>query len=368
MAMAAKRTYGNYKKAYKVGQTVGKFAKRFVRQKPRNTRKSTNRNIGNQLQQISQHNDLSVKKLFISSGRKTIHDKTRTKFKYIHTLSSVANGTEGRQYVYSPRFLFTAAQFLNGSAIRNDAYGVGRGFFSMNPNFRTTGTFLLPGGTNSESFMNVESLNIKMTLINGEAVPLTVNILWVTPKFATNDSPGVTWDLILSQQLNGITPQAMTGLPDNAATYGSINSSTVPGMYPTKTPGFTSRWKILKTSKIVLQGGDSQINHISYAVNKRVQKSFIDQTFNDGNLFIPGLTLIPLVIIKGSAIFSQNNLTYSRSQLGVIFEENYVFSTSKSPPEAPTTTGYFGTITATDAVPETFMDDTDSVRTNVRVI
>nr|WAE43205.1 MAG: capsid protein [Cressdnaviricota sp.] len=347
-----------------IGNAIRSGVKHYNSRKIKTDRK---RYTGASLQSISQHNDLSTGKQFISLGKRKLHDKTSTKFKYDHNYGVTHLGAEGKQLVYEGHVMLDTSSFLSATTARNQIVGVGAGFFSMNPNQNVTGSSIVGSGTSPvDSYINVEKVVQKLTVWNASTLAQEVYILWCTPNQNCNDGPLAYWGKCLANERIGTASSAQALLGSTAtATFGSVVDTAVFGLYPTSSPMFRKMWKICGVRKIVLQGGDQKEVKTTIRINKKISRGYTLEQNNSGVVYTKGLTVIPMVIVRGALAinnFSGEEVVHGICKNCIAIDEHYVFSTCKAPTTSPIEYNFYGQLAGNvGTANERLVIDTDTV-------
>nr|WAE42861.1 MAG: capsid protein [Cressdnaviricota sp.] len=360
-----------YNNARRAGKYVARKAHSYLTGKNKrssskgNSFKKGETKIKDAQQDVSQHNDMSTKTLYIRLRKRKIRDKAATKFKYIHTYQSIVQGLEGLQGVSSAHAVLTSAAFVSSTATRGDPINIGAKIFDMNPNARVTGSAIVATGTNPDQFINVERVCQVITVWNMEPVANNTFILWCIPVADTKIAPDAWWTSCIAAETLGVPIDSFAATANVlTAGFGSVGSIFHYGLYPTMSPAFKKLWKIVRVHKVTLQGGDQRSVKMCIDVNKTYNLNEVQNQFNNSEFYMKGTTVVPMIVTRSGLVRTLDggvkNVTFGVNELGITCREEYVFSTKKGPPVAPITYSFYGTVGTGVGATEHIINDVDA--------
>jgi len=249
--------------------------------------------------------------------------------------NSIPYWDEGRQYVNDFQLLLTRRSFLDtGLSAPNPVAGqLPEALFDYDPNVETTGTnavsAVIPDGTSSVSqYVYVKQIQSNNTYVSLTNLPMEFDILWFTPKKYTNLTPSAAWAAELSSIRLG---QSAAGQNDGTGATAGYQEVYYPGKSPMQVAVFRKYYKLVHEDKFILQPGSRLKINSTIRINKVVRKNLLYNQDSD-YVYIPGVTMIPLMIAKGAAALVKNGsdaarMSYSFGKVGILSENKISFST-----------------------------------------
>lgn len=289
------------RKNIKKQRKLVKKAKLHKRKRKSRQRYSTNKEHDGI--EISQHNDLSLKKLpTITFGRKQV--KTIGTCLYSNHNQWLIESSQGTQGLDMGECNMTRAQLMGDrSDVISERVRWADDPFDFvigpveEPNFVFPGPFNLRPATDRYCLKTVDCTTEILSMVN---IPMHVQIYWITPKFDTDLTPKGCWEDILIDKRNtqGIA------LPPSSV----LDNSGIPGygtplswnQSPWEHKEFRKAWRILCKERIVLQPGDQRKYSMKVNYNKVIER----QEFlrNRTQMYLKDLTIIPMYITQGGMV------------------------------------------------------------------
>lgn len=267
------------------------------------------RNSDENALEISQHNDLSEKKLHdVVVGTRKKLSKTVGYFTYRDVTQQIADQVQGYQSVEFLENVLTRNMLIGTTnANTNDRYALPDDLFLLNPSQSVT-VNAIHNNTPFPQVFREDCIGLKTVVMKTKCLslctaPQKVTIYWLTPKYDTGISPNAQWSSILaskgSTQANTATPKATVGVA--AVPGGQVPDVGFPGENPFQHKEFRKNWKCLQKTKFILQPGDQR--HLSFVAH--YNKVFVRNTFvnlRTAGEFLKNITIYPMVIVEGGLV------------------------------------------------------------------
>lgn len=291
--------------------------------------------MNNALAGLNAHNDHSEHKQIILK-RKPLKNKGTGKIHFQISRSFSSDCNEGRQAVY--QLVELNKDMLNGP-ITDNCNTAGRWpvtLFDFDPNSKiTSGQNPYNANLSLQNFtqiVNIERVNYKLELYNASSVAQTCYVYWFMTSKATDQTPLQLWtEDCTTEGFQKPLADSRLNFADPATTIGRANPFYY-GQYP-NTPSVRKFYKVLRVNKFVLQGGDSRKYQSIFHINRAIHEQTLNEMTNDP---IPGVTIYPMIITRGSPVIASDNgqsaPTYSQVKLGVLTNVKYTFSFRREPP------------------------------------
>mgnify|MGYP003326359128 FL=1 len=247
------------------------------------------------------------------------------------TFSSVKDGLQGVGDGYSILSTDQCANTAIASGTALALYQNRNNYFDYNPSQATTGG-TAPGlaavGTPSPDKLVVKNINYEMNVYNATSCSAEVEVLFCLCKRDTVNTPVGSWDSAMTREA---LAQPVATQPTSAAA-ASVNtwvegagSSAQYGSMPTYYAEFKNFWKVIKSYKFILPSGDTHRIKTHFAINKIINKAYAMTAKTNGNLFLKGYSISPIIISRGaivkhadSAAAADQQFTYGYSKLGIV--------------------------------------------------
>lgn len=292
------------KKKFKLAQkTKGKKPPSYT--KTMTVKKSTN------LQDISQHNDLSERRISLSYPRGSFRFKSLGHYFYQDSFQKVISGPIGDQQV----------AVLKGTMTYNQLAGVTSNVIAdenkwqsdpmlLNPfvNVQQASSYFpgpLPVYAANDRFA-VKSISVSLSMLSMEKIAQKVTVMFMLCRHNTTVPPNTQWvQALVAEGMTQLDNFSPANLATTVATAGKFTPNLV-GQMPTSRI-FTKLWKCIGTHSVVLQPGDQRSIRGHFNVNKSVTREWL--TAQSTNLYLGGFSIVPLVIIHGALVAITDNQT-----------------------------------------------------------
>lgn len=308
----------------------------------------------------------------------------KNEFTYQHSHQEIIEGVMGRQSVNELFKLGTYAQVIEegNNVNRAEENRLGYCMFNQIPTqaasmpltHTSTGNMVK---FSEETLMKApqkqlvwESVSVTQTIGNLTNVPVQVVIYWCKARSDTEISPSQWWTKCENDQnvatSNSDAPTVTTDLQVIPGALG--NATDLFGKSPKNAKGFGKRWTIIKQSYITLQPGVQHKLNYKYVVNKKFTYMDVKQSYQEGNLYIGGVTVVPLIVTRGSMVTISDteggntvkNVTYSKTQIGVITQMLFRLREMKELPRIRSTVMFRGIVESGNQA-EKMIDNQDEI-------
>lgn len=347
------------------------------------------RAITQALDNVSQHNDMSISNMHIKSGRKA-HTGHKQYSRIMHQKAGfVRSSGSGVQAVKELFMAFTLQNLLQTTGsnppltagIGTDDWPIGP--FALNPYQTMTGsTYLLTGYQPSFDKTFIHNLKGEIGIANELSTPAEVDIYFAVFKrdLSIDDGPVAEWQRMLNDQATGTVPsfavQRANGTTNISPTSGAAFAETY-GQSPFTLKGWHDQFRLVGKHKFILGGGCSKKIRWNYEVNKMLDKQLLLnlQASNARPAVMHGLTLVPFVIARGSPVWDASNATTrmaTTSSVSLIYtvsmqcNVSYPAPTSNTRGSVQVTDANFGFHPIANCANEKLLNDVDVVASNVR--
>lgn len=378
--------------------------------RPLSTHVTTRQAIGN-------HGSLSESHIVIRVGAKHKHaPKGTSKFEYLHQGESVTVISEGTQQCLSPPFACTVNQLVTSVSTVPQNPNIldqwSSSAFDLNPNEYNTGSAITGStsgiaarGTVNTSVVTpttdqifLHNASISYMLSNMGTVPCFVDCYWFVPKkdLAAFYTPPTTANPSGFNGANSFDPWNLWTQSLNNRSYGQnlpVQTSTLSspalaqagnvtpacyGMKPQTEKFFNTMFKLVKSTTMMLQSGESHVINAKVHFNKLFNKETLRALSINGTNLAHGTTLCPLFVVRPGpvGVVSANNgvplttgafyATTGTSKVSIVHTSYFAFSSCEgkrldlSRQNAGLLAGNFGSGT-TGGFRETEVDDVDTV-------
>lgn len=259
--------------------------------------------------EISQHNDLSEKKLHdVVIGTRKKLTKTVGYFTYRDVTQQMADQVQGYQSVEFLECVMTRNMLVGTlNANTNDRYALPDDLFLLNPSLSVS-VNAIHNNTPFPAVFREDCIGLKSVIMKTKCLslctaPQKVSIYWLTPKYDTGINPNAQWSSILASKgsTQGTTATPKTTVGVTAVAGGQVPDVGFPGENPFQHKEFRKNWRCLQKSKFILQPGDQR--HLSFAVH--YNKVFVRNTFlnlRTAGEFLKNITIFPMVIVEGGLV------------------------------------------------------------------
>lgn len=289
--------------------------------------------------EISQHNDLSTKKVdCLYRPKKGISSK-KWIYQYQVQKSGIIACNSGNQAV-SPLFPMGIRPQLNGetssgAALRsNDLWDTDP--FLLNPYSTPPGNAIYTEAVPARGYMasdmiKVHSILNEISLMNMETVPTTVNVYWLMARRSCDGSPLDHMNQFIADENYRQPLEATTDvLTGTTAASGGVRSVNAYNFNPFGLRDFRKYWKTIGSTKFVLQPGDQRNLYWNIHFNKLITKRYIANGSGNTGTNIQGLTVYPVVIARAGMVGVTGgevatDVTFGPVKLGVITTQKWMF-------------------------------------------
>lgn len=292
------------------------------------------------LQEISQHNDMSERRIpnVYPTGR--FRMKSMGHFTYYDSHQTVQIGNMGDQYVFELKQLMSYSQ-LAGATTNNRASVTQWATDPMllNPFSSMPGNAIYPAATyTANDKYAIKSVIAKYSIVSLEKIAQKVTFKLFMCKRNTTVGPITSWfDSMGAEGMN----QAFAGQPGTTLVANPIPGQLRPnvvGMRPHQSAIFRKAWKEIANHTVILQPGDQRIIKTHININKSVTRQWL--TDQSANPYIGGFTIVPMIIVHGALVGIQpldivgpppviytesTEVTFGKTKLGIVNENFYTF-------------------------------------------
>ncbi|UYD39084.1 MAG: capsid protein [Wigfec virus K19_432] len=353
--------YRQGRDAYNTGRDIGRFIDSRFRYRDRGKGSRTKtRRYRRKSSSFGGHNDQTSTKFRLKLGRYPIRNAAKAKLIFTENWQNVITGIEGRQVTTEARVYMASQSFTSTSTTRNDRFRQTPAYFDLDANQFNTGQVVGPLSSgieiSQERQFNIHSVWTDMNFTNMQSSAATVYCYFFLAKRDTNKSPLEFWNqdcgsLDYSVSAN-IYPTATTSTTWQTA---GTNATTL-FTYP-NTPNVKRNYRLLRVTKMQLDGGASHRLKFATIVNRVVRYSEMFISADAGNTYVGGLTIVPLIICQGSPVgindsagaTTASELTISAPKVGISLARTYKFSTPKDVVQTPVKFVLSGMVSTTGA-------------------
>lgn len=361
-------------------ENVGKVARRLFRTPSKTASKSRYRGLGSRtktevvekressLQEISQHNDLSIRNMGVRRvGKYYAPPKGLGTFSYRNQNNWIMTTVQGKQIVDLPEVIMTREMIIaTTSNNRFERYKLPDDLFTLNPYVAVPNSSLYPGPHSAVANNDVIYFNYctsTLQFLSMTTVPQKVTVLYCTPKFDTNTSPIEAWqDIVNSQALTQSVPTTAATPATVTASPGAGETTNI-GASPMEHREWKKAWNVVASFTIILQPGDQHARRLCFKFNQFLNRQTFNTVRNGGN-FLKGITVFPMVItyagLQGIGTGeTATEVAHAAPKVGVVHHQHYMF---KAVPVSRLSTSriYKGLIEST-ALTGKQIDDLDNV-------
>lgn len=300
-------------------------------------RKSKSFPKGNSALQISQHNDLSLKRITVHyKGKGRIH-KSMGSFYYRETTEAVTLSSQGLQGVGMLKAIMTWFQMEGGttSNLRNDTTHWSTNPFDLNPYSVPPSNLLYTNTTsqlasNDAYFLNNVNMNIKM--LSMTTIPQRVTLYFLESKVASAFTPVQVWSNLVNRERFGQSAPAVAAFVSTGTATVGYNDYRNVGEVPERCKGFKQMYHILKKYEIILQPGDDHYVSTNVLIHRLIYKDWLNQqssllTYPKGCLQVMHVIQPGMIGLGPTPIPStgQPEVSYGIAKVGFLFETEFTF-------------------------------------------
>lgn len=306
------------------------------------------------------HNDQTSTKFSLKLGRYPIRNAAKGKLIFTENWQNVVTGTEGRQNVSEARVYMTSQSFTNTSTIRNDRFSQTPAYFNLDANQFNTGQAVGPLSSgieiSQERQLNIHSVWSDMNFTNMQSSAATVYCYFFLAKRDTNKSPLEWWTTDCGSLDYSVSANIYATATTSTTWQTAGTNATTLFTYP-NTPNVKRNYRVLRVTKMQLDGGASHRLKFSTIVNKVVRYSEMFLSADAGNTYVGGLSIVPLIICQGSPVgindsagaTTASEITISAPKVGISLARTYKFSTPKDVVQTPVKFVLSGMVSTTGA-------------------
>lgn len=202
----------------------------------------------------------------------------------------------------------------------------------MNPYRKITGSGLHVNTTATplnDSFV-MKSIIIETEILNGNNIPVDLDLYWYTPKGNGNTQFINDWDQALINDAPEGTNQyvpcaAGSTVPAGGVKTGGFSDTTFPGEKPFSNRNIRKNYRLLKMCHVNLAVGVNELLTTKIVINKKINPSILFQLDDREN--IRGLTVYCFAIQRGTAVIDGTAIpvkaTYGQSQCAMVHRVTY---------------------------------------------
>lgn len=285
------------------------------------------------LMNISQHNDLSLKRLGTVKVGKQEKPKVQGIYRYRNQAQWVIVGTQGRQVTDFPECILTRAMLVGSTdATRSERYRVPDDFFTLNPYVTAPASTIYPGPVPvvpGNDVLNVRGVKTTFEILSMSKVAQVVKVYWLTPKFDTDVNPIDFWNQLVNKKnmTQGIAPFvndiATASVAAGGATINDVNNT------PFSHVEFNKAWKVVKKAMVVLQPGDQHNFSLNFQINSVISRITLTDLRKD--MFMKGISVFPMVIVRAGLVKLEVNpddtgeVSYAQPKIGIVHNQEITF-------------------------------------------
>lgn len=240
--------------------------------------------------------DIGFMKLSIWLHRKQKLFKALGTWNYDHQLAGSMMNVEGQQAVANMVGHITIPQLAAGFLAPNLIQWTDSAF-SMNPFQKVTGGNVITAGTiPSEDVIHFKKIFSEAQVTNFSNIGTTITIFWYLALQTQQESPIDVWTRSLSDRKLG-----QLNATQNTVTLPAIVGAPVKEFYgqtPEMLSNFRKLWKCLKKTTFPLAAGSTKKIIYEINVNKSINETVVNEVNNNGNNFLKGYTIVPVIISR----------------------------------------------------------------------
>jgi len=258
-------------------------------------------------------------------------------YSFVTFCESIMQSEEGKQAVTVPFSMYSLNHFTDAPSV-NSKFTWPNNVFDLDPNRKTTGgeNSVIPAGTSSERVgQYLKTCTITGNYVNFCSIPVNVEIMWCLCVSNTTKDPLEEWRYQLEYQRLG------QSVAIQANQYGSVNPTVgAPDVIhahqrPTAVTQWNKFWKVVHRDRMDFAGGAQKVVKYTIGINKYVEKakmlslrkSGAEPVDNNPLLKgIAGVTLMPLVFVRGHAVLTNaaiDYVTYGIAKMGMLWSMKY---------------------------------------------
>lgn len=273
----------------------------------------------------------------IKLGRNKAIFKHLGRWSFLYQNTGTLTNTQGFQAVADMAFHgHASSQYTSttGGTAQLLPYQWRDGPFSLNPYQDVTGGAVITAATRpSPDRVFIETCSAETQITNFSDVAVEIMVYYAIPRRSTSASCSTQWQNVMTARALG---QAASTQPTSAAAtmvtgYPSVSTF---GQKPEFEATLMSLWRILKKRRIILNAGATHKLNYKIYFNKILDKTYIDQQVAAGNVLIPGLSVVPFVIMKPAPVVvregtdvigSDVGVTIGTAKIGWVYSHRYIF-------------------------------------------
>lgn len=348
----------NARDAYNSARDIGRYVRTRFRYRGRGSGTKTKRRYRRKSSSFGGHNDQKSTRFYLKLGKYPIKNAATGKLIFTETYQEVITGIEGRQTATESRVYLTSKSFVSTVTTRNDRLAQAVAYFNLDANQFSTGQTAGPLSaavvSSTERKLNIHSVWTDMNFTNMQSSAVTIYCYFFLAKRDTQYSPLDYWiadcDNLDYGLPNSIYPTATT----TGTWQASGTNATALFTYP-NTSNVKRFYRPLKVCKMELDGGSSHRLKFSTIINKVVRWSEMNYMNNNGNTYVRGMSIVPLVICQGSPVgindtgasTTASEVTISAPKVGISMARTYKFSTPRDVVQTPVKFNLAGMVSTT---------------------
>lgn len=293
------------------------------------------------------------------------HPQTLGRYGYHDISTYVIEGIQGQQITDFTENLFTRDMLVgNTSSTISERFKVPDDLYNLNPFVNRPTSTVFPNaisGVAASDKLYIKSVYVKHCFLSMTILPQEVYVYYLTPRFDTNQNPINFWESILQAKSQGQNNQ---GPVQDFAANPSPGAQAIQdwGANPFTHVEFRNNWKVVKSSKIVLQAGEQVDLSLTLQYEKIINRNTVNQT--RATQFLAGITVFPMMIVRAALEGIKPNtespataVAYGKPKVGVM--SNY-YMHFRALPQSRHDVGrtYTGQVVNT-TLPQIIYDDQD---------
>lgn len=326
---------GHKKHARRLTATNKLKPKSYAPWKVSRTRTYQKNNKTSRTEGYQKETDISYDVIRLGRDRPLYKHLGRWSFLYQNT-GTVTN-TQGYQVATDLAFHGHASQqytSTTGGTAQLLPYQWRDGPFSLNPYQDVTGGAVITASARpNPDRVFIESCSAETQITNFSDVAVEIMVYYAMPRRSTSASCTTQWQNVMTARALG---QSASTQPSSAAgtmVTGYPSVSTY-GQKPEFESTLTRLWMILKKRRIILNAGATHKLNYKIHFNKILDKTYIDQQVASGNVLIPGISLVPFMIVKPAPVViregtdvvgSDVGVTIGTAKIGWVYSHRYIF-------------------------------------------
>jgi len=308
------------------------------------------------------NDDKTTEKFRLVLNKRPVAKRTKQKLRYEEVWQNVSSANEGSQFIVEARYHHHIDAFCNATTVRNSTTGQGFILGDMLPNQKITGNNnasiagLAAGSTSVFPSYNLERATCTMDIVNMENAGATVWVYFLLCTRNSESTPSALWDAQLNSEAIGTSTDVPTLTTDATWSIGQV-TKTFLNQSPMSNSQVRRFFKVMKVCKFDLDGGETHTLQYDLIINKRIDMYYLNLLNSQGVKFVQGLSIVPLVIAKGSLVgindtgasTTASEVTTAPTKLGMMCTRKFILSERSEPPPKPATLACYGTVSSGSA-------------------